>query len=166
MAAWPGSHVRPKAKARAKARARLLAGMAAVALTIACVSGCTANAFENLKVQVGVSQARVDGRDLIVFTLGAFNAGESPIRLQFSSGLQFDFVVVRGQDEVWRWSSGKAAIMMLTEREIQPGELALHSVVWDGRDESGAPVPAGEYEVFAEVLTRPRFTTARTRFTL
>ncbi|MGE5571610.1 MAG: BsuPI-related putative proteinase inhibitor, partial [Bacteroidota bacterium] len=119
----------------------------------------------SLKTQVGVSEIRVDGRTFKVFTLAALNTGEDPIKLEFSSGLQVDFVVTtEAGAEVWRWSAGKAAIMMLTQREIAPGELAVHSVVWDGTDSSGNPVPPGEYCVHAEVLVNPRLTTVRVPF--
>jgi hypothetical protein len=138
-----------------------------IVLMSAIFSGCSARAFENLKIQVGASDARVDGRELQVFTIAAFNTGEDPIRLQFSSGMQFDFVVTaKDGTEVWRWSSGKAATMMLTERKIAPGELAVYSVVWDGRDSTGAPVAPGEYNVHAEVLTKPRLVTAKVPFVL
>ncbi|MEW6299406.1 MAG: BsuPI-related putative proteinase inhibitor [Thermodesulfobacteriota bacterium] len=142
-------------------------GVVMVVLLSALFSGCSARAFENLNTQVGVSEVRVDGRTFKVFTLAALNTGEDPIRLRFSSGMQFDFVVTsKDGSEVWRWSAGKAAIMMLTEREIAPGELAVHSVVWDGSDSTGTPVPPGEYEVHAEILTKPSLATGKVAFAL
>ena len=68
----------------------------AILILVACVfvTGCSANAFRNLKVQVGASPIRVDGRNFQVFTVAALNTGEESIRLQFSSGMQFDFVVM------------------------------------------------------------------------
>ncbi len=155
-----------RARLVTEARVRTLAGALMIVLISALSSGCSVRAFENLKVQVGVSQVRLDGREITVFTLAAYNTGQDPVRLQFSSGMQFDFVVAKDGAEVWRWSSGKAAIMILTEREIAPGELAVHSVAWDGRDSRGVPAPAGEYEVYAEILTKPRIATSRVRFIL
>ncbi|MGE5593759.1 MAG: BsuPI-related putative proteinase inhibitor [Betaproteobacteria bacterium] len=144
-----------------------ITGVVMVVLMSALFSGCSARAFENLKTQVGVSDVRVDGRTFKVFTLAALNTGGDPIKLSFSSGMQFDFVVTaKDGTEVWRWSAGKAAIMMLTEREIAPGELAVHSVVWDGTDSSGNPVPPGEYEVHAEILTKPNLATGKVAFVL
>lgn len=146
---------------------RSITGVVMVVLMSALFSGCSARAFENLKIQVGVSDVRVDGRALKVFTIAALNTGGDPVRLQFSSGMQFDFVVTaKDGTEVWRWSSGKAAVMMLTERNIAPGELAIYSVVWDGTDSTGAPVAPGEYDVHAEVLTKPRLVTDKVPFTL
>ena len=146
---------------------QFIMGVVMVVLMSALFSGCSARAFENLKTQVGVSEVRVDGRIFKVFTLAALNTGDDPIKLRFVSGMQFDFVVTsKDGTEVWRWSSGKAAIMMLTEREIAPGELAVHSVVWDGTDSTGAPVPPGEYEVHAEILTRPNVATGKVAFAL
>lgn len=162
-----GARVAHGAREVRASRGQFIMGVVMVVLLSALFSGCSARAFENLKTQVGVSEVRVDGRTFKVFTLAALNTGEDPIRLRFASGMQFDFVVTsKDGTEVWRWSSGKAAIMMLTEREIAPGELAVHSVVWDGTDSTGAPVPPGEYEVHAEILTKPSLATGRVGFVL
>ena len=138
----------------------------AILILVACVfvTGCSANAFRNLKVQVGASPIRVDGRNFQVFTVAALNTGEESIRLQFSSGMQFDFVVMSDDAEVWRLSYDKAFITMLTERDIDPDELVVYSVVWDGRDSEGRHVPPGEYRVFGEIVTKPKVTTDAVTF--
>ncbi len=149
---------------------RLLAGnkvvLCMILALIACtlVAGCSVNAFRNLKVKVGTSPIRMDGRNFQVFTVAALNTGEESVKLQFSSGMQFDFVVVSGDTEIWRWSHDKVAIMMLTERDIASDELAVHSVVWDGSDLEGAQVAPGEYEVFGEILTKPKVKTDNVSF--
>lgn len=128
------------------------------------VAGCSVNAFESLKVQVGASPIRIDGRNFTVFTVAALNTGEESVALKFSSGMQFDFVVVSGDTEIWRWSHNKAAAMMLTERNIAPDELAVHSVVWDGSDRKEMQVAPGEYQVFGEILTKPKVKTNKAAF--
>ena len=149
---------------------RLLAGnkqiLCMILVLIACVfiAGCSVNAFKNLRVQVGASPIRVDGRNFTVFTVAALNTGEEGVNLRFSSGMQFDFVVVSGDTEIWRWSHDKVATMMLTERDIAPDELAIHSVVWDGSDVGGVEVAPGEYQVFGEILTKPKVRTNNVTF--
>jgi hypothetical protein len=137
-----------------------------ILIVIACVfiAGCSVNAFKNLKVQVGASPIRVDGRSFTVFTVAALNTGEESVNLRFSSGMQFDFVVVSGDTEIWRWSHDKVATMMLTERDIAPDELAIHSVVWDGSDLTHRQVAPGEYQVFGEILTKPKVKTDKATF--
>jgi len=137
-----------------------------ISVFVACVfvAGCSVNAFKNLKVQVGASPIRVDGRNCTVFTVAALNTGEENVNLRFSSGMQFDFVVVSGDTEIWRWSHDKVATMMLTEREIAPGELALYSVVWDGSDLANMQAVPGEYQVFGEILTNPKVKTGKATF--
>ena len=149
---------------------RLLTGNKVILCMIlvfaACVlvAGCSVNAFRNLKVQVGASPVRVDGRNFQVFTVAALNTGEESVKLQFSSGMQFDFVVVSGDTEIWRWSHDKVAAMMLTERDIASDELAVYSVVWDGSDVGGVEVAPGEYQVFGEILTKPKVRTNNVTF--
>lgn len=143
---------------------KLVISMAVMSIICILTAGCSVNAFKNLKVQIGASPIRVDGRNFAVFTVAALNTGEDSVNLQFSSGMQFDFVVVSGDKEIWRWSHDKAAIMMLTQRDIAPDELALHSIVWDGSDFSGTQVDSGEYQVFGEILTKPKVKTDKTTF--
>ena len=149
---------------------RLLAGnkvvLCIMLVFVACVfvAGCSVNAFRNLMVQVGASPIRIDGRNFQVFTVAALNTGEESVKLQFSSGMQFDFVVVSGDTEIWRWSHDKVAIMMLTERDIAGDELAVYSVVWDGSDLGGVQVAKGEYQVFGEILTKPKVITNNVSF--
>ena len=54
----------------------------AILILVACVfvTGCSANAFRNLKVQVGASPIRVDGRNFRVYR-PALNTGKESIRL-------------------------------------------------------------------------------------
>jgi hypothetical protein len=149
---------------RLQAGNKLFLGMVLVLFACFIVSGCSVNAFKNLKVQVGASPIRVDGRHFQVFTVAALNTGEESVKLQFSSGMQFDFVVVSGDTEIWRWSHDKVATMMLTERNIAPDELGIYSVVWDGGDFTHTQVPPGEYQVFAEILTKPKVATNKATF--
>ncbi|NLS44381.1 MAG: hypothetical protein GX969_01380 [Firmicutes bacterium] len=143
---------------------RPVLSMILIAVTCVFVAGCSANAFKNLKVRVDASPVRVNGLDFLVFTLAAFNTGNDDINLRFSSGMQFDFVVVSGDTEVWRESHNKASIMILTELDIPCDELVVHSAVWDGKDFLGVKVPPGEYEVFGEILTTPKIRTDKVVF--
>lgn len=143
---------------------RLIICLITVLITCVSIAGCSVNAFKNLKVQIGASPIRIDGRNFTVFTVAALNTGEESVGLKFSSGMQFDFVIVSEDTEIWRWSHDKVAAMMLTEREIAPDELALHSVVWDGSDLLNMQVPPGQYQVFGEILTKPKVRTNKVIF--
>ena len=143
---------------------RLIICLMTMFITCILIAGCSADAFRHLKVQLGASPIRIDGRNFTVFTVAALNTGEESVELKFSSGMQFDFVVVSEDAEIWRWSHDKVATMMLTERSIAPDELAVHSVVWDGSDLLNVQVPPGQYQVFGEILTKPKVTTNKVTF--
>lgn len=88
------------------------------------------------------------GGRFVVFTLAVVNTGADPVKLRFNTGQRYDFLVSddRGR-EIWRWSSSRAFIQIMSEITAAPRQLIVYSVVWDGKDNEGRPVAAGEYWV-------------------
>jgi len=65
--------------------------------------------------------------------------------------------------------SGRRAAVHMKQTHIQgdtSGETAVHLAAWEGTDSRGAPAPPGEYEVHAEMLTKPGLTTGKVGFLL
>lgn len=100
----------------------------------------------------------------VTFELSVRNRTRQEAVLQFSTGHQFDFVVLDdGTRNVrWKWSHGKAFLTVATEIEFAAGETKLFQVTWDQRDNDTQQVPAGEYEargvmMFSQFATDPLF---------
>jgi hypothetical protein len=94
-------------------------------------------------------KASTFGADSVVFSLQVTNTAAGPLELSFSSGQSFDFVVMRGAEEVWRWSSDRMFTQALRSDTLAPGETRSYSATW-------APVPraSGEYTVHGRLTAR------------
>jgi hypothetical protein len=94
----------------------------------------------------------------VTFELSVRNRTRQEAVLQFSTGHQFDFVVLDdGTRNVrWKWSHGKAFLTIATEIEFAPGETKIFRVTWDQLDNDFQQVPGGEYEARG-VMMFPQF---------
>ena len=89
------------------------------------------------------------------FTIAVDNRGSAPAGLTFPSAQVYDVVVLAGETEVWRWSGDRFFTAALTERTFPPGLTLLGRESWDGRDQSGAPLPPGSYRAVGSLATSP-----------
>lgn len=74
--------------------------------------------------------------DPITITLTVKNTRKAPLRLAFSSGQKYDFVVQRGKKDprgetVWQWSRGKMFTQALTSFELAPGKTQTYTEKFD-----------------------------------
>ncbi len=70
------------------------------------------------------------------------NTGSNPVELIFTSAQHYDFVVLKDDNEVWRWSSGKVFAMVLEQLSLKPGEKQTYRETWKPRD-----AMPGEYKL-------------------
>ncbi|GIQ67647.1 hypothetical protein DUZ99_11280 [Xylanibacillus composti] len=92
-----------------------------------------------------------NGKVEMVFSLK--NISGEALRISHGSGQQFDISVRNEHDEeVYRWSYGKAFTQALIERGLRPGEQLTYHEAWPLVDNDGNRVPAGQYTVKVEVL--------------
>jgi hypothetical protein len=87
--------------------------------------------------------------DSAVFSLQVTNTAAAPLELSFSSGQSFDFVVLRGTQEVWRWSGDQMFTQAMRSETLGPGETRTYTATW-------APTPrtSGEYTVRGRLTAR------------
>ena len=62
------------------------------------------------------------------------NTGSSPVELIFTSAQHCDFIVLKDDNEVWRWSSDKMFAMVLEQLSLKPGEKQTYREPWKPRD--------------------------------
>jgi hypothetical protein len=80
--------------------------------------------------------------DRVQFVLQVTNGTEAAVPLEFSSGQSYDFVVVRDNQEIWRWSEGQFFTMALRSESLEPGGTLRFEDSWT--PPAGA---SGEYTV-------------------
>lgn len=80
--------------------------------------------------------------------------GESPARVQFTSGQRFDLLVRRGGALVWRWSDDKAFAQVIQDVTLRAGETLTFRATWDQQDLQGRRAAPGDYEIVGVFLGR------------
>lgn len=69
------------------------------------------------------------------------NTSDESLRLRFPDARIYDFAVLRGGEEIWRWSADRSFAQAVHEVRIEAGETLRYEAVWSG---SGAA--SGAYE--------------------
>jgi hypothetical protein len=99
-------------------------------------------------------------------TLTARNVSTSPVPAN-GGAQEYDFVVrdASGAD-VWRWSAGKAFILIYRYGTLAPGETKTFSETWDQRRNDGQPVAPGTYRLFGTYTIDPPIDATPVSFTI
>jgi Intracellular proteinase inhibitor len=137
-----------------------MAALAALALIAGCASREPSAGPEGPPLLASVKAATF-GTDSAVFSLQVTNTTAAPVALDFRTGQEFDFVVLRGTEEVWRWSGDRMFTQALRTDTLAAGETRTYSASW-------APLPraAGEYTVRGLLSARNVQVEQATRFRL
>lgn len=85
-------------------------------------------------------------------TFAVTNPGPAPVTFTAPSSQLYDFAVLKGGTEVWRWSAGRMFLTVLTDLTVPPGETRAFTETWDQRDRDGRPVGPGEYVVVGVIV--------------
>lgn len=110
-----------------------------------------------------VDPGRVVPRMTVRVTLR--NTTDQPVRLAFPTSQRYDLEIQNAEgDTLWRWSDGKAFLMVYGEEQFGPGERNYVEVVrLAGKD--GRPLPEGRYVLRVWLATeKPRTWSASVEF--
>ncbi len=66
--------------------------------------------------------------DTVEANIKAYNIKDEIITLNYSSGQLFDLWLLKGGEEVWRWSEGKFFTMALMSRDLEPYVKKEHNL--------------------------------------
>lgn len=126
-----------------------------VALAVAAVPPPSAQkVVGKLRVEITLDKATYLRGESVTVRLTARNEGESPTRVQFSSGQRFDLIIRRRGALIWRWSHDKAFIQKVDDVTLGPGETLTFRATWEQLDLQGRRVDPGEYEAAGVFLGR------------
>lgn len=107
-----------------------------------------------------VEPVRAHPGQKIALRLTVTNRSPQEVKLFFNSGRKYDFTVTRGEEEVWRWSHGRAFTMAITQITLKPGESRTFEDSWEQKDNDDKRVPEGAYTVTGIVTARPEIRAA------
>ncbi|HEX6693668.1 MAG TPA: BsuPI-related putative proteinase inhibitor [Longimicrobiales bacterium] len=140
---------------------RGIAAVALVVLTAGCGRGdrvVVVDPGAGAPLELAASlDARVRG-DSVVFTLHLSNPTSGPVRLSFTSGQRYDFMVSSLTGEVlWTWSADRSFIQSLDSLTLRAGETLNFDAAW-------SPSRPGEYAVTGIVTSSDKRVELRTVF--
>lgn len=109
-----------------------------LALAVALVAACTPPATSAggpapgpVESEPLVTSLQVEtSADSVRFSLAVTNATNAPLTLQFPSARRYDFAVLDGAREVWRWSADRGFAQVLGTETLAPGETRTWSEAW------------------------------------
>ena len=105
----------------------------------------TTRIIDGLLYILTTEKARFLQREPVIFTLTKVNITSAPVTLNYRSAQRFDFVVLKDNREIWRWSKDQFFAQVMERISIRPGEAQIFSALWDQRDNSGQLVASGSY---------------------
>lgn len=73
------------------------------------------------------------GGSSVDLVLQVTNPSEEPVELNFASGQIYDFVVLEGEREIWRWSEDQMFTQALRRERLGPGESRRFEAQWRPR---------------------------------
>ena len=128
-------------------------------LVIVIIIGIAVLSYANAQSTVceGVIQATKAGEisyklgETVKLTYAVRNTCSEPVKYTFSSSMQFDLWIKRGDKEIYRMSKGRMYAMVITTLELQPGETKTFDIEWNQKDNAGKSVGPGMYEVYARL---------------
>jgi hypothetical protein len=68
--------------------------------------------------------------DSVYFAFQITNTSSEPVELRYRTGQSYDFLVMRGEMEVWRWSSEQMFTQALRQEQLQPGQTLVFEESW------------------------------------
>ncbi len=104
---------------------------------------------KGLTTTLQVTPAQASPGESVRMTLTVRNASGAVYSYQTPTGQQYEFQVDGPRGRVWNWSHGMFFTTAIVQGSIRPGESRVYTVEWDLKDNSGRPVPPGEYRVSA-----------------
>lgn len=105
-----------------------------------------------MNVRVKTDRREYTSGETVEITLILFNESSDHVKLDFTSNQRCDFIVLKEDQEVWRWSKDKVFAMVLGSLVLRPGDRQTYTEEWKPLNE-----PSGEYELVGVVTSRPRF---------
>jgi len=86
----------------------------------------------------------------IQMALTITNPRKEAVTLYYRDAQRYDFFVVSGDQEVWRWSADQLFAQVLGQETLAPGHYLVYRETWNQRDGQGQQVPAATYTLYGE----------------
>jgi hypothetical protein len=108
-----------------------IAILASIVLLASCVAAANSAGSHTAATNGLVPSLQVKpSGNTVQFTLQLSNTGTTPIPLEFTSGQSYDFAVLQGSRELWRWSADQMFTQALRSETLAPGATRTYEATW------------------------------------
>jgi len=105
---------------------------------------------ERVRVGIQTDKAEYAIGEQVRVSLDVLNLGPNPVKLNFNSAQRYEFIVLKDDKEVWRWSNNKMFAMVLGSLVLKPNEKRSYTEAL----ETAGMVP-GNYDLVGIITSRP-----------
>jgi hypothetical protein len=116
----------------------------------------------NLYFSLKMDKSNYSQGEPITLQMGVFNTGKEPIKLQFPTSLDCDFIVEKEYDLffvkipsiIWKYSAQVGELQKEHEVTLNPGQVKIFSAQWNQTDFTGKPVKPGKFRITGVMNTK------------
>lgn len=105
---------------------------------------------KDILVETKTSKSEYAVGEEIAMSVTVINKGVNPVEFIFTSAQRYDFIILKGDEEVWRWSNGKVFAMVLEHLLLKPNERKTYTETWKPED-----ITLGKYKVIGIIMNQP-----------
>jgi len=105
---------------------------------------------KDILVKTQTNKSKYSMGEEVEMSVTVVNKRLGPVEFIFTSAQRYDFIISKGDEEVWRWSSGKVFAMVLEHLLLKSNEGQTYTETWKPKDAT-----PGEYEVIGVIMSQP-----------
>lgn len=117
---------------------------------------------ENLYFSLKMEKTAYSQGEPINLQLGVVNTSSKPVKLEFPTSLDCDFIVEREYDfffvkipsPIWKYSAQVGELQRDHSVTINPGQVKIFRATWNQNDFNGQPVKPGRYRITGVMNTK------------
>jgi len=105
---------------------------------------------KRILIEARTNKDEYSAGETIQVSITIINKSSAPFKLFFTSAQRYDFIILKEDQEIWRWSKDKQFAMVLGFMNLEPGDQRTYAEEWKPINE-----PPGEYKLVGVLTSRP-----------
>jgi hypothetical protein len=133
---------------------------------VSCGSSNPTQVEEGVELTIITNKESYNAGETVQMTLRVVNVEDEKKIITTPTSCQYDFVVLKGGNEVFRLSRHQVCLEVISQLILNPGDVKEFSYDWDQLDDSGIPIPNGEYKVKGEITSSEPLSSGTKKITI
>ena len=106
---------------------------------------------KKIKISIRTSKSCYMVDEKIEVFIEILNLNANPLRLNFNSTQYYDFIILKGNEEIWRWSTNKIFAMTINSMIIKPhGKREFTETL-------NVQLPPDKYKLIGIINSKPHY---------